>query len=170
MDSWWRSRITSRLAVVRLVRRPADAFLMVRVFGFAAIVPALMRLPLARVERLLEPRERPHHTDRARVDHLVAIILGVLQAGRPLVRRGCVTRGLTLYYFLRQEGLDVRLCFGVGDVSGEGDVFGDGFDGHCWLVTDGMPFLEARDPRPLYTEMVAIPSRPRRVEVAGFQS
>jgi hypothetical protein len=76
------------------------------------------------------------------------VVLAALRVGRPLVRRGCLTRGITLYYFLRRAGADVRLCFGLGAVDG-----GDGFDGHCWLVLAGEPYLEPRDPRPLYTEM-----------------
>jgi hypothetical protein len=43
----------------------------------------------------------------------------------------------------------VSLCFGIGQVKEE-------FVGHCWLVKDGVPFMEARDPRPLYAEMYRI--------------
>jgi hypothetical protein len=76
----------------------------------------------------------------------------MLQAGRPLVRRGCLTRGVTLYYCLRRAGVDVGLTFGMGRVDG-----GDGFDGHCWLVKGGEPYLEARDPRDHYVPMYSFP-------------
>jgi hypothetical protein len=72
----------------------------------------------------------------------------MLDVGRPLVRRGCLTRGLTLYYCLRRAGVSVALCFGMGQTS-----TGDGFDGHCWLELDGKPYLEARDPRSYYATM-----------------
>jgi hypothetical protein len=45
--------------------------------------------------------------------------------------------------------MDVALCFGMGRLDKE-------FIGHCWLVRDGEPFLEAEDPRPRYTEMYRV--------------
>ena len=78
-----------------------------------------------------------------------------IRAGRPLVRPGCLTRGVTRYYFFRRDGMDVSLCFGMGK-------FDEEFVGHCWLVKDGVPFMEPRDPRPLYTEMYRISGTARR--------
>jgi hypothetical protein len=78
-----------------------------------------------------------------------------IRAGRPLVRPGCLTRGVTRYYFFRRDGMDVSLCFGMGQVEGQ-------FVGHCWLVKDGVPFMEPRDPRPLYAEMYRISGTTRR--------
>ena len=74
----------------------------------------------------------------------------LLSAGRPVVRPGCLTRGLTHYYFLRRAGVDVQLRYGLGQPIGEGD-------GHCWLVRDGEPFLERVDPRERYVETYSIP-------------
>jgi hypothetical protein len=79
------------------------------------------------------------------------------------VRRGCLTRGLTRYYFLRRAGMDIALCFGMGRRNGE-------FMGHCWLVKDNEPFLEAEDPRPLYTVMYRISrAGASGIFTAGFQ-
>jgi hypothetical protein len=75
----------------------------------------------------------------------------VLIAFRPVVRPGCLVRGLTLYHFLRQAGVDVSLTFGVGRV-------GDGFTGHCWLVKDGRPFLEPDRPDLQYIETLRLPA------------
>jgi len=50
--------------------------------------------------------------------------------------------------------MDVSLCFGMGKIDGE-------FVGHCWLVKDGVPFLELRDPRPWYSEMYRLPGSAR---------
>ena len=61
-------------------------------------------------------------------------------AGHPLVRPGCLTRGVTLYYALRRAGDDVSLCFGVGEDGGQ-------TAGHCWLDKAGRPLLERVDPR-----------------------
>lgn len=69
-----------------------------------------------------------------------------------MVRPGCLTRGITGYYILRRAGLDVALCFGVGLAVGR-DVAG-----HCWLVLDGEPVLEAADPRTAFSELVRLSS------------
>jgi hypothetical protein len=124
-----------------------------RVVLFAAAVPLLLRRHLARLAPLLEPAAKrlPPSPSPGAVDVMVARIDRLLQAGRPLVRSGCLTRGLTLFYFLRRAGADVSLRFGMGEVDGS-------FSGHCWVVHDGLPLAEKRDPRPLFTEMFRIPS------------
>lgn len=73
----------------------------------------------------------------------------IMRRGRPVIRPGCQTRGVTLYYALRREGLDVALCFGVGTVAGA-------VEGHCWIDLDGEPQLEPFDPRTAFTEVVRI--------------
>lgn len=77
----------------------------------------------------------------------------MIRWGGPLVRPGCLTRGITGYYLLRRAGLDVALCFGIGPRHSAGVT------GHCWIVLDGEPVLEAVDPRPAFTELVRLSSR-----------
>ncbi|MGB2622351.1 MAG: lasso peptide biosynthesis B2 protein [Candidatus Acidiferrum sp.] len=130
-----------------------DVFLFFQVLFFAAAVPFLLRLKLVRVETLLQPKI-PRLTDQDRIEQIAKYVEIAIRKGRPLVRQGCLTRGLTRYYFFRREGLNVSLCFGMGQVKEE-------FVGHCWLLKDGVPFLETRDPRPLYAEMYRISDAPR---------
>jgi hypothetical protein len=141
--------LTRRLAALREVRRRGDTALFVESFGVALTTPLLMRLPLPRLDALLDwvvTRSTP--AGEADPDAIANTVLQMLQTGRPLVRRGCLTRGLTLYYCLRRAGVDVELSFGMGRTTG-----GDGFDGHCWLVLSGAPYLEPRDPRSDYATM-----------------
>ena len=135
-------------------RSISDALLFFQVLFFAAAVPFLLRLKISRVQTLLEPRT-PSSAHRNRVELINEYVEMAIRAGRPLVRPGCLTRGVTRYFFLRRNGLDVSLCFGMGQDNEE-------FVGHCWLVKDGVPFLEPRDPRPLYTEMYRIPGTTHR--------
>jgi hypothetical protein len=128
--------------------RPAVGWLLpARVLLFSLSVPLLLRRGPERMAKILEPSTpgRPA-ADPAAAQALARRIDRWLRAGWPLVRRGCLTRGLTQYRFLRRAGFDVSLRFGVGEVNGR-------FEGHCWLVQDGRPFLEKQDPRPIYTEM-----------------
>lgn len=67
------------------------------------------------------------------------------------MRSGCLTQGVTLYYFLRRAGSDVTLAFGIARIREE-------FTGHCWLERGGVPILEDEDPRTLYVRTVSIPS------------
>ncbi len=62
-----------------------------------------------------------------------------MRAGYPLVRPGCLTRGVTLFWFLRRAGFDVELRFGLDPALGEVT------DAHCWLALDGAPLLEKVD-------------------------
>jgi hypothetical protein len=131
-----------------------DLLLFFQVLLFAAAVPFLLRLKLSRLSALLEPRI-PSSAHRDRVEQIVEYVELAIREGRPLVRPGCLTRGVTRYYFFRRDGMDVSLCFGMGQVKEE-------FVGHCWLVKDGVPFMETRDPRLLYAEMYRISGTARR--------
>lgn len=121
--------------------------LFLRIFLFAAAVPLLMRLKIARVAAILEPGGEPRNADPDLAKRIVAYVETAIRRGRPLVRSGCLTRGLTRYYFLRRAGLDVSLHFGMGRVGREKQ-----FLGHCWLMKEGEPYLESRDPRSRYIE------------------
>ncbi len=144
------SRIHRGLQIIRQLHGAHDVLLFVRIFWFAMIIPLLMRLRLAKLASLLEraqPSARPGVDDISKVTMYVDIAIDV---GRPLIRPGCLTRGITSYYFLRRAGADVKLYFGMGKP-------GEEYGGHCWIVKDGEPFLERRDPRPVFTVMYTIP-------------
>jgi Transglutaminase-like superfamily len=136
--------------------RPGGVLLPLRVMGFGlAVVPFLLR---GRLERLAERLEsaagvtgRTLRYEPRTAEELSRRIDFWLRAGWPLIRRGCLTRGITQLWFLRRAGFPVSLRFGIGEITG------DPIDGHCWLVLDGEPFAEKRDPRPLYTETWRIP-------------
>jgi hypothetical protein len=111
-----------------------------------------MRFPIERIARWLEPSGSPGpEPSPDEVAALVTSIDGWLTRSRPLVRSGCVTRGITLYRFLRRAGADVSLRFGVGLVDGV-------LAFHCWIVYRGEPLAERRDPRGVFAETWAIAS------------
>jgi len=126
------------------------------VAAVAVAAPVLARLDLPRLQRCLEPAPRsccPPPADPGQaVDVIGRRIDRLIRWGRPLVRSGCLTRGITGYYVLRRVGLDVALCFGMGPVRGAAA-------GHCWLLLDGEPVLEEADPRLAFTELVRLSSR-----------
>jgi len=126
--------------------------------GVAVAAPLLARLDLQRLQRWLEPAARrsprAFPVDPGReIEAVGRWVDRLIRWGKPLVRPGCLTRGITGYYLLRRVGLDVSLCFGMGPVRGVGTT------GHCWLILEGKPVLEVSDPRSAYTEMVRLSSR-----------
>lgn len=150
----WRRRLPGRVRSVSALRGPREALLFVRVAAFGATVPLLMRLPLPRLAALLSrpPRRRPPSAAApADVERLARLVALAPRVARPLVRTGCLTRGLTLYRFLRRAGLDVELRFGLDPRSPAAA------DGHCWLTLAGEPLLEREDPRPRFAEVWRLP-------------
>lgn len=141
-SSWW--------------RRSPEAPGGVSTVLFAAAVPLLLRWrPLDRLPAFLEPRgPLPPPPSPQQVAALVARVDRLLAAGRPLVRSGCLVRGLTLYRVLRRVGADVSLRFGVGLLE---NPLGSRMAAHCWIVYQGEPLAELRDPRPLFAETWSIP-------------
>ena len=124
----------------------SDWLFALRVVVFAAGVPILMRLPIDRVARWITPSGGAKNEPSAHeVSRLVATIDAWLTRSWPLVRTGCVVRGVTLFRFLRRAGADVSLRFGIG-------LFEGSIAGHCWVEYHGEPLAELRDPRPVFSE------------------
>jgi hypothetical protein len=141
----------SSAAEPALARIPPPFFL-IRLTAVAALVPFIMRRGLPWLQRWTEPKRSVSVSDD-RADVLVGQygrwVDAVIRRGQPVVRRGCLTHGVTLYYGLRRRGIDVSLVFGIGPVNGA-------MEGHCWIELDGQPVLEPADPRAAFTEVTRI--------------
>jgi hypothetical protein len=148
--SFWPSG-ADRVRALRQLDSPPDLLLILRILFYAAAVPTLTLSRLTSWERFAGGG-RLTRTEGAPevVKKTVAYFDAVLIAFRPVVRGGCLVRGLTLYHFLRNEGVDVTLRFGFVQVD-------DSFTGHCWLVKDGRPYLEPNRPDIAYTETFQLP-------------
>jgi transglutaminase superfamily protein len=130
-------------------RTRPNLLLLLRIYLVAIAVPALLRLRLSRVSVLVEPRRPRSQPNEQHAQAVIAAVDWVMGSGWPLVRSGCLTRGVTLLYFLRRAGIEVELRFGVRELDGN-------TEGHCWLVRGGEPYLESRDPRPRFTEVCRV--------------
>jgi hypothetical protein len=142
MSNWW-WKVARRWEALQSLRSPGERVLFIRILLFAAAVPVFMRFNLRRLGRWLEPGHIPPVQEAGKLHQIIDYVDRALDVGRPVVRRSCLTRGLTLYYFLRRAGLEVSLCFGMSRHE-------RGFIGHCWLLKDGKPFLEQPDPELLF--------------------
>ena len=153
-------RQTESLRTPSALQFISNAALFLRIFIVAAAVPYLLRLKLSRVAGLLELGGDSFVTDAPEetVKKIAAYVELAIARGRPIVRPGCLTRGLTRYYFLRRAGMNVTLCFGMGRVDNK-------FVGHCWLTRDGEPFLELEDPQSRYVQVYRISREGGRASV-----
>jgi Transglutaminase-like superfamily len=141
----------------KLIRNAGDFFLFLRILAFSASVPVLMRLNLVRLDTILQALSRPKSGTPTAAEKIKSFVDLAICFGWPAVRPGCLTRGVTLYHFLRKDaGIEVSLCFGMGQ-------WNSNFEGHCWLVRDGKPFWEARDPGPVFAEIYRFPSSTSKV-------
>lgn len=147
--------VRNRLAALRALASPRDATLVVRATLVMAAVPVLMRLPPSRLAEVLERVPIARRSHRRSAERAGPVVDALLRLVRPAVRRSCQLRGVTLYYLLRRAGHDVQLAFGVADSP-------DFAAGHCWLTVGGEPYLERRDPRPVFVELLRIPRAPLR--------
>jgi hypothetical protein len=116
-----------------------------------AAAPLLARLDLDRLRRTLEPRRsgNPGPDVRATAERVVDVVDRAMARVGPVVRPGCLVRGITRYAVLRRAGVDVALCFGMGRPAGE-------LEGHCWLVLGPDALFEPADVVPPFTEVVRV--------------
>jgi hypothetical protein len=129
--------------------------------GLVTLLPLLLRLPLPRLAVLLEPRRIPPAPAPARIERIANLVTAVVELQR-LMPPNCLPRGLAGYFFLRRAGAPVELCFGMGREDA------GNFIAHCWLLMDGEPYREQRDPRTVYREFLRVPSNDTGVPaVAG---
>jgi len=152
----WRAKMCRRLALLRQLRSPGQRWLFLRVVVFAIAVPLLFRLKISALSRVLERLircARTPNTDPARADQIIQCVEIARAVGGPVVCPTCLIRAVTLFYFLRRAGMELTLCFGAARKEGRLVEAA----GHCWLVRNGEPFLEAHDPRTNFVPIYWLP-------------
>lgn len=124
-------------------------YMLVKIFIFSYfLVPILLRLPLLKLLKVIEPKKEISEARHEKIQLIINLYEKISHTMRPAFSTVCLTKGITLYYFLRRQGSDLTLCFGMPR----------GYNvqhaaGHCWLEQDGKPFLEGREPHERYIEM-----------------
>jgi hypothetical protein len=133
-----------------------SALLTLRAIVVAASVPLLVRFDLRHLQRWLEPQRSAARANRVTqlyaVEAVGRLVDRIVRIGKPVIQPGCLTRGITSYYLLRRAGLDAALCFGIRPMKRSSPT------GHCWILLDGEPVFEDRDPRSTYTEIARLSS------------
>lgn len=142
-------KLARRFALLARLNSVQDWWLFFQLFFFALFVPLIMLIGVKRLSPLLS-RVGSGSSSPDYIKRVIAFTDLAMEFGTPLVRKRCLTRGITLYYFLRRAGIPVALYFGVAP---EEQLL----KGHCWLVENGQPFAEHIDPRTVYTHVWSLP-------------
>ena len=78
----------------------------------------------------------------------------VLERSSPLGL--CLRCSMTRFYFLRREGLPLKIHYGTRMIGGEPDRQ---FNGHAWLTLEGAPYHEAGENWRGFTIMLTFPDK-----------
>ena len=128
----------------KLVTRPAEAWLLVRMAWWVVVLSATARYySLPRALRIVAGNQkRSNHVVNR--DDLARVIDLLLSADILMFRPVCWKRAAVLHRYLSRNGTPTRIIFGVRNESGE-------VDGHAWLEADGQPILETTPPNYVVT-------------------
>ena len=125
---------------------------------FVAVL--LRTLSLSRTFSIVQWATRLPISRRASAQQIVADVDWALSRRRPLLRRNCLRRTLTLFLMLRRLGLPVIAHLGV--IPPKGFVHSEraqALDGHAWLSLAGAVVYEPALSRVTdYTETLRLPA------------
>ncbi len=137
--------------IASLITGPSDAWLAVRVIGWACVLPALKHLvpvkSLASVMHLA-PRTSPRNPARRDPVLEVRIVTFARWAARLMRWKSggnCLERGLIAYRYLGAAGASPTLVVGLGRGERGGII------GHAWVMLDGRPAGESESAIAEYT-------------------
>jgi len=140
----WPGRWTRNITSIR------DVVLVVRILAWTAAMPILKRVvPVRTLGRALRLRSTVSHRDHNRERRIVAFARWAARLVRLNDDGNCLERGLVAFRYLRQDGANPTLVFGVSRTDSS-------FMGHAWVVVDGRPVGERESTLASYTPIFAI--------------
>lgn len=126
----WRRRV-GRLA--KLFRNPGDVWLMMRIAGWAAILPVLKRIvPLKVLTKFMWVSAGS--SGGVEQEQKIAVLVRWLYTFVFPNERSCLSRSLLLYRFLSRNNTNPLLVTGIRRTEDEN------WKGHAWVLVDGKPF------------------------------
>ncbi|HEY9404190.1 MAG TPA: lasso peptide biosynthesis B2 protein [Pyrinomonadaceae bacterium] len=147
-----KARVMGR-AVHYIGRRPGEAFLLLRMSAWVALLSLLIRLlPLPRVLSLISDTtgDRKPRNARMTEQRLAQLVDALLGLNVLCFTPTCWKRAPVLHRYLALYGIKTRIVFGVRK---ETESL---LAGHAWLEADGRPLLEATPPQ--YTTTYSFPA------------
>jgi hypothetical protein len=113
------------------VSTPSDAWLLVRMLGWSAVLPVAKRtLPLPQLVRLMHSRRHASQRDPELEATIALLAAWVFKTRPPGARDNCFERALVAYRYLSRAGASPQLVVGIGKETGA-------THGHMWVAVDG---------------------------------
>jgi Transglutaminase-like superfamily len=130
----------------RVVSRPAEAWLLLRMAWWVAVVSVTARCySLPRALKIVAGNQNRTSPDGKTQDELAHAIDLLLSADVLMFKPICWKRAAVLHRYLLRNGIPTRIIFGVRNEAG------GVFDGHAWLEANGQPILESTPPEYVVT-------------------
>ena len=130
----------------RVVSRPAEAWLLLRMAWWVAVVSVTARCySLPRALQIVAGNQNKISRNGKTEDELARAIDLLLSADVLMFKPICWKRAAVLHRYLSRNGIPTRIIFGVRNEAG------GVFDGHAWLESNGQPILESAPPEYVVT-------------------
>ncbi len=114
-----------------IVSSPSQLWLLVRMIGWATLLPVLKRtLPLPRLVALMAHRETPGGRRPDRETNIVALVRRLYRSNAVAGRDNCLERSHVTYRYLTAASARPKLVVGMRKNEGE-------LQGHVWVAVDG---------------------------------
>jgi hypothetical protein len=130
----------------KIVTRPDEAWLMLRMAWWVAVLSAMARAySLPRALEIVAANKNRRSGGALNREELARTIDLLLSADVLVFKPICWKRAAVLHRYLSRNGTPTKIIFGVRNESG------GKFDGHAWLEADGQPILEKDPPNYVVT-------------------
>jgi len=131
----------------KIVTRPDEAWLMLRMAWWVAVLSAMARAySLPRALAIVAGKQNGGRSVEALNREELARTIDLLLSADVLVFKPiCWKRAAVLHRYLSRNGTPTKIIFGVRNETG------GKFDGHAWLAADGQPILEKDPPNYVVT-------------------
>ncbi len=131
----------------KIVTRPDEAWLMLRMAWWVAVLSAMARAySLPRALEIVAGKQNGGRSGEALNREELAHTIDLLLSADVLVFKPiCWKRAAVLHRYLSRNGTKTKIIFGVRNETG------GKFDGHAWLEADGQPILEKDPPNYVVT-------------------
>ena len=126
---------------------PNDIWLFMRIFSLITLLPVLVKYQsIPTLLKKLTPVNKKSGGSQEfgpSLEKIVKYTDYILGKDWLVYKKNCLKRSLTLYHFLRKNGIEVHICMGVKkENSSCGLDSKTSLQGHAWLTYKGDIFLE----------------------------
>lgn len=137
----------------KMFKQSKNLKILLEMFAFLAATPLLMRFySLDQFLSLITPSPKRHcnsnsQSTSSRINQLGSFLL---KRDCLFLKKTCLKRSLLLYYFLRKNGIEVQIHFGVKKC-------GSYLAGHSWLTLKGNLFMDKKRVAVAFTPIISYP-------------